>query len=247
MKATSPFALSHWTVEAGHMGMTSRYPAILSFIDPLGAEVTSVVYDLFNSCVILSPVQDPWSCCVLSALPKSQPYLEERFSRSITTNNGGPDTLRKVKMMYGPTKLRGSATCCHINHTKKILINHNISQLIKLSAAGSWVSLTGAKGCRWGVKGSRLRCISHSCKVSGKEPLEQRRNQSAGREWVRNQACSKPGEGEQGPDHKASQIDLSLHQAFPARLLHYRAPPYPFKMTTLRQPTGLHSLPHLHN
>ncbi|KAL7878972.1 hypothetical protein AOLI_G00099460 [Acnodon oligacanthus] len=111
MKATSPFALSHWTVEAGHMGMTSRYPDILSFIDPLGAEVTSVVYDLFSSCVILSPVQDPWSCCVLSALPKSQPYLEERFSGSITTNNGGPDTLRKVKMMYGPTKsVRKGAT-----------------------------------------------------------------------------------------------------------------------------------------
>ncbi|KAL7870520.1 hypothetical protein SRHO_G00080170 [Serrasalmus rhombeus] len=34
------------------------------------------------------------------------PSIEERFSRSITTNNGGLDTLRKVKMMYGPTKVK---------------------------------------------------------------------------------------------------------------------------------------------
>lgn len=31
---------------------------------------------------------------------------------------------------------QGSATCCPINHTKEILINHNIAQLIKLSVSG---------------------------------------------------------------------------------------------------------------
>lgn len=78
MKAASPFALSLWTVAADSKALAWGRQAdtrLSSLIDLLGAEVTSVTYDLFNSGVILSPVQDPWSCCVLSAMPKSQLYL----------------------------------------------------------------------------------------------------------------------------------------------------------------------------
>lgn len=157
-----------------------------------------------------------------------------------------PLTLSATSFAIFPLQLQGSATCCPINHTKKILINHNIAQLIKLSASGSRVSLRVAKGCLWGVKGSWFHGISHSCKVSREELAEQRRYQSPAA-GERIQACSIPRDEEQNPVHKASQIDLSLHQGFPARLLHYHAPPYPFKMTESQQPTGLRTLPHLHN
>lgn len=82
-----------------------------------------------------------------------------------------------------------------------------------------------AKGHLWGVKGSWLCGISYSWEVSGEEPMEQRRNQSPA-------TGEKGGEpyqaqrGEVGPEDKASQIDLSLHQESLARLQHYHTPTY---------------------
>lgn len=65
----------------------SKHLAILFIIDLLDTEVSSVMYDPLNSCVILSPVRDPCSCCALSVLPKRQPYLAslsgQRTRRSI--------------------------------------------------------------------------------------------------------------------------------------------------------------------
>lgn len=90
-------------------------------------------------------------------------------------------------------------------------------------------------------KGSQLCGISYSWKVSAEEPTEQRRNQSPG--GTRNGGVGGGGErlggwvdggvggglwqqtgrerGEQGAEHKASQIDLSLHQESLARPQHY--------------------------
>lgn len=74
--------------------------------------------------------------------------------------------------------LFGWATCCLVNHAEKILINHNILQLIKLSAS-RWEVMHGRdRSHQCGVKGSWLYGISYSWEVSLEKPMEQRRNQS---------------------------------------------------------------------
>lgn len=84
------------------------------------------------------------------------------------------------------------------------------------------------RGHRCGVKGSRLCGISCSWEVSGEEPEEQRRNQSP-RDMRKGGGSRGGGRGsyttakekKQGAKHKASQIDLSLHQESCAKPLHY--------------------------
>lgn len=77
-----------------------------------------------------------------------------------------------------PASVFAWATCCLVNQAEKILINHNILQLIKLSASRWEVMHGGDRGHRCGVKGSWLCGISYSWEVSVEEPAEQRRNQS---------------------------------------------------------------------
>lgn len=82
------------------------------------------------------------------------------------------------------------------------------------------------RGHQCGVKGSWLCGISYSWEVSVEEPMEQRRNQSprdmrkggGGGGWGSHTTAR---EKNQGAKHKASQIDLSLHQESRAKLLHY--------------------------
>jgi len=82
------------------------------------------------------------------------------------------------------------------------------------------------RGHRSGVKGRWLCGISYSWEVSVEEPMEQRRNQSprdtrkggGGGGWGRH---TRAVERNQGAEHKASQIDLSLHQVSCAKPLHY--------------------------
>ena len=82
------------------------------------------------------------------------------------------------------------------------------------------------RGHRCGVKGSWLCGISYSQEVSVEEPAEQRRNQSprdtrkaGGGSGTRSHTAAR--EKNQGAKHKASQIDLSLHQESRAKPLHY--------------------------
>lgn len=42
-------------------------------------------------------------------------------------------------------------------------------------------------------------------------------------------ALLEPHQKKQGPEHKASQIDLSLHQEGCAKALHYHNSPYPLR------------------
>lgn len=77
-------------------------------------------------------------------------------------------------------ELFGWATCCLVNHAEKILINHNIPQLIKLSAS-RWEVMHGRdRSHQCGVKGSWLYGIFYSWEVSPEKPVEQKRNQSPG-------------------------------------------------------------------
>lgn len=79
------------------------------------------------------------------------------------------------------------------------------------------------KGHLGGVKGSWLCGISYSWEVSVEEPIEQRRNQSPRDTRKRDGGGgggnhTRPREKSQGAKHKASQIDLSLHQESLAKL-----------------------------
>lgn len=93
-----------------------------------------------------------------------------------------------------------------------------------------------AKGHLWGVKGSWLCGISYSWEVSGEEPIEQRRNQSPGDGGRRGDNHTRPREEKPGPEHKASQIDLSLHQESQTATLSHST--IPFQMTEFPQPTS---------
>lgn len=82
------------------------------------------------------------------------------------------------------------------------------------------------RGHRYGVKGSWLCGISYSLEVSVEEPVEQRRNQSPrdtrkGVGEATGAAIPELEKRNKGAKHKASQIDLSLHQESHAKRLHY--------------------------
>lgn len=99
-----------------------------------------------------------------------------------------------------------------------------------------------------GVKGSRLHGISYSWEVSRVKPAGQRRTQSPGKRRKGGggrRPAGSAGDAAKRPglEHKASQIDLSLHEEGRADALNYHKSPVAFKMTEFLQLSSFQQQP----